>query len=139
VNALVLDTSVIMRWLPSNEVPHPAVTVRGLLMERGWRAIVPALWHWELANAVVMGVRRQGIPLPLADAWREAERWSRLVETEPWSDSALADTVTLAEHYRLTAYDASYLELALRRRLPLATLDRQLQQAARAAGVQVDL
>jgi predicted nucleic acid-binding protein len=61
------------------------------------------------------------------------------VETEPWSDSALADTVTLAEHYRLTAYDAAFLELALRRRLPLATLDRQLQQAARAAGVQVDL
>jgi predicted nucleic acid-binding protein len=128
-----------MRWLPSSEVPPPAVTVRRLLMEHGWGAVVPALWHWELANAVVMGVRRQGIPLPRADAWREAERWSRLVETEPWSDSALADTVTLAEQYRLTAYDATYLELALRRRLPLATLDRQLREAARAAGVRVDL
>lgn len=108
-------------------------------MDEGWGAVVPPLWHWELANAVVIGVRRQGIPLPLAEAWREAGRWSLLVETESWSESALDDTVLLADRYRLTAYDAAYLELALRRRLPLATLDRQLRDAARSAGVKVDL
>ena len=139
MSALVLDTSVIMRWMPASDVPPLARRVRSLLMDEGWGPVVPALWHWELANAVVIGVRRQGIPLPLAEVWREAERWSLLVETEPWSELALANTVLLAERYRLTAYDAAYLELALRRRLPLATLDRQLQEAARTAGVRVDL
>ncbi|HET9784818.1 MAG TPA: type II toxin-antitoxin system VapC family toxin [Terriglobales bacterium] len=139
MSALVLDTSVIMRWMPASAVPPLAERVRNLLMVEGWGAIVPPLWHWELANAVVIGVRRQGIPLPLAEAWREAGRWSLLVETEPWSEVALEDTVHLADRYRLTAYDAAYLELALRRRLPLATLDRRLQEAARSAGVRVDL
>ena len=48
---------------------------------------------------------------------------------------ALSDTLQLARRYQLSAYDASYLELALRQGLPLATLDQDLQKAAKKAGV----
>lgn len=97
--------------------------------------MVPSLWRLELANGLVMAERRQR----LTEA--DSARFLCLLESLPievvpdYHD--VASMVTLARAHGLTAYDAAYLEIALRTGLPLATLDGQLNRAAKAAGVAV--
>jgi predicted nucleic acid-binding protein len=99
------------------------------------RAQVPPIWRLEVANGLLVGVRRGSMTRRLMDDVL-AEFALMDLAADPDCDShAWSDTVRLAEKHALTAYDASYLELALRRRLPLATLDGALARAARAEGV----
>ncbi len=98
-------------------------------------ALIPSLFPLEFANAVLMGVRR-GKLTPA-----ERERTMGFMAALPLELelahplASLGATLDLATAHRLSAYDAAYLELALRRRLPLASLDRALRQAADACGV----
>ena len=96
---------------------------------------VPGLWWIEVANALQMAVRRQRITRSARDEYLQQlqllpVRTDARIEELAWS-SALA----LSDRHSLTVYDAVYLELALRRTLPLATLDRALRTAANAEGV----
>jgi predicted nucleic acid-binding protein len=98
---------------------------------------VPALWWYEIANALLMAQRRKR--LGEAERIRLMELYRRLpVRTDVALDS---DTVwrlqTLAIEYSLSAYDAAYLELAQRKGLGLATVDRSLRSAAQKAGMKV--
>lgn len=107
------------------------------MAERG--AVVPSLWRLEVANGLLGAVRRGRLAVERRDALLEA-----LLEMDIAIDAetdlhAWSGTVRLAEAHGLTAYDAAYLELAQRRRLPLATLDAALAQAAREAGVALSL
>lgn len=100
-------------------------------------AIAPVIWRLEVANGLAM-IRRRG-RMTEEDATRALSHLSLMpIEPDPetWS-RAWSDTLALAEGHRLTVYDAAYLELALRRRLPLATLDKELREAAGACGVEV--
>lgn len=135
---LVLDASVTMRWVLVDRVPPLSERIRELLSRENWSAIVPALWYWEVANTVVTASRKGGLVGPMEDAWQRAQNWFERVEGDAFSDRAVVEAVAIAKRHRLTVYDASYLELAQRRGLPLATLDEALQAAGRAAGVQVD-
>lgn len=94
---------------------------------------VPALWLLEVGNLLLSAQRRQRIT---ADKRRElaaaAAALRIKVDREPVASSALDD---IAASHGLTAYDAAYLELALRRGLPLATLDDALIAAMRKAGI----
>lgn len=135
---LVLDASVTMRWVLVDRVPPLSERVRELLSRENWSAIVPALWYWEVANTVVTAARKGGLVGPMEDAWQRAQNWFERVEGDAFSDRVVVEAVAIAQRHRLTVYDASYLELAQRRGLPLATLDEALQAAGRAAGVQVD-
>lgn len=98
-------------------------------------AIVPSLWRLEVANALQMCVKRQRI----TPAYRDAaiHKLSQLrIEVDPETDArAWTNTLHLADLHRVTVYDACYLELALRRNLPLATRDATLAAAAANAGV----
>ena len=98
--------------------------------------MVPAHWLTEVANALQMGVRRGRF-----DAGRLEESLNALAELaisrEPSAFVSAVAAVLLASRHDLTVYDAAYLELALRQRLPLATLDRELAAAARREGVEV--
>ena len=103
--------------------------------EVGDTALVPQHWPLEVANAFLMAMRRGRI---------RKDKISRfvgdLLALPIRMDSASSDTTfnqvfACAETYRLTVYDAAYLELAMRERIPLATLDDDLRTAARAAGV----
>ncbi|MGD0102652.1 MAG: type II toxin-antitoxin system VapC family toxin [Rhodopila sp.] len=133
--SLVLDISAALAWIYGDETTGPIRAVFDQVVEAG--AIVPGLWRLEVANSLTMGVRRGRID---ADFRRAALADLALLDiaTDQRTDAhAWGETLALADRCRLTLYDATYLELAQRRTLPLATLDRDLQAAARALGVRL--
>ncbi len=134
----VLDASVALLWLLPETNPSGvdyAATVLKALREA--QALVPSLFALETAN-VVAKVESRGV-VTEADAQRFITLLGQLnIETDPeTATNALGDTLNLARRYKLSAYDAAYLELALRTGRPLATLDADLAQAATTAGVSI--
>lgn len=129
-----LDSSLALAWGLPDETSPQADRFLGRLAadDTLW---VPALWWYEISNALVMAERRRRL--------REAERLNmlELYANLPLKTDAHLTTETmwrvqaLAQEHTLSAYDAAYLELALRKGLELATLDRRLITAAKAAGV----
>lgn len=98
-------------------------------------ALVPALWHWEVANVLAMAVRK-GRVVAAEVVSRLALLTSLPIRTDSEGFSrAWRETMALAEAHGLTVYDAAYLELALRSGVPLATRDKALRDAAIALGV----
>jgi len=127
--SLVLDSSVTLAWLYSEETSAAAVHVLDLVNRRG--AWVPSLWRLEVANILEMGVRRRRHDATFRDATL-TDLALLPISTDSETDAhAWGTTLRLAERHRLTVYDAAYLELAIRRRLPLASLDAELRSAAR--------
>ena len=132
----VLDNSVVMRWLqPSIKEADQCYAEAVLRQLLETEAMVPDLWHLEAAN-VLLGTERQG---QITTA--EREHFLAQLESLPirvddqTAKQAFHRTMVLAEAYKLSSYDAAYLELALRESLPLATLDKALRAAARKAKV----
>jgi len=132
----VLDASVALLWLvPGTNpagVPYASTTLRTLKQAS---ACVPSLWALEIANVIAKLEARTVVSV--ADVQRYLALLARLaIATDTATAThALGQTLDLAQRYKLSAYDASYLELALRNGLPLATLDTDLHNAALAAGV----
>lgn len=134
----VLDASVAMSWLLGDGVATARAYAMGVLeamKSEDNRAIVPVVWNLEVAN-VIAKAEQKGL---LVEAQSEAflEMLSGL-DIDVDSDTvatALSDTLQIARRYRLSAYDASYMELSLRAGIPLATLDQDLNKAARRAGI----
>ena len=136
VDGFVLDNSVSMLWLLPNSNPGGLAYAREVLSALTTiQGRVPSLWGVEVAN-VIAKVENKGI-VTAAQAQYFISMLTRLniVPDTQTNDRALGDTLNLARRYKLSAYDAAYLELALRLGLPLATLDADLAQAARLAGV----
>ena len=131
--SLVLDSSVTVAWFYSDETTEAIRQVFERLANGG--AWVPSLWRLEVPNILEMGVRRARHNLGFLEA--TLSDLSLLpISLDPETDrQAWNATLQLARHHRLTLYDAAYLELAQRRRLPLATLDRELRSAATAEQV----
>lgn len=126
--SLVLDSSVTLARLWEDETTDPVREVFELVRDQG--AWVPSLWKLEVANSLQMDVRRGRHIAEFRDG-ALADLAQLSIEIDPETDDrAWGPTLRLAEKHRLTVYDAAYLELALRRRLPLATLDRELRAAA---------
>jgi predicted nucleic acid-binding protein len=126
--SFVLDSSVTLAWIYSEETTPQIQELLARVKSKG--AWVPNLWKLEVANILEMGVRRQRYDRGIRD--RTLADLSQLViRIDSETDRrAWGATLQLAEAHRLTMYDAAYLELAVRRRLPLATLDRELRRAA---------
>lgn len=137
MKGFVLDASVALRWLLDDPVPAYAQRLRQRLL-RGDRALVPALWHLEISNGFAVAERRSLLGSGDIDrALLDIERMvAHAVDTEVAIVSARQALVT-ARAFRLSAYDAVYLDLAQQRRLPLATLDERLQAAAGKAGIEL--
>jgi predicted nucleic acid-binding protein len=128
--SLVLDSSVTIAWIYSEESTAATADVESRVIQHG--AWVPALWRLEVANILEMGARRGRHNSAFRDTTL-GDLALLPVNIDPETDrQAWGPTVRLAERHRLTLYDAAYLELAVRRRLPLATLDTQLRTAAAA-------
>jgi predicted nucleic acid-binding protein len=130
---LVLDVSATLPWCFEDEETTGSIALLDHLADTA--AFVPALWHVELTNALLQAEQRERI-----DAAAIAKFISLLdslsIETDYELDRRLlAPLLALARRHRLTAYDAAYLELAMRRSLPLATRDKALRRAARSVGV----
>ena len=129
----VLDNSVVCGWLLENQATHYADAVAGRLQTD--RAIAPGLLHLEYANVLRTACKRGR--LNAMEAQEAIRQLGQLpIETER-DMPAPAQVLALALRYDLSAYDAAYLELALRRQLPIATVDTALADAARVAGVGV--
>jgi len=133
--SLVLDSSVALAWIYSDETTDAIRSVFGELTQSG--AWVPGIWRLEVANILEAGVCRGRHDASFRDSTL-ADLAQLPIQTDPETDRhAWRATARLAEHHRLTLYDAAYLELALRRELPLATLDRDLRAAANAEKVRL--
>ena len=129
----VLDCSVTMAWCFGDESTPYTDGVRDALVDT--RAVVPSLWPLEVANVLLVAERRKR--LHKADATRFIALLQALpIRIDQGSRHApLSDILELGRTHRLSSYDAAYLELAIREGLPLATLDDQLREATRQAGV----
>lgn len=133
--AFILDCSVTMTWLFPDEATEATDRLRDSLVED--RAFVPSLWPAEVANVLLAATRRGRVGV---DEWSEIRAYldALPIEIDPVSASRVWGAVLeLANRHGLSVYDAMYLELAVRMRLPLATLDRALAAAGQAAGVDV--
>lgn len=126
--SLVVDSSVTLAWLFTDELTPASQRILDLVAKNG--AWVPPLWKLEVANILQVSVRRGRIDASHRDA-SLADLAQLNIRIDPDTDQfAWTTTLRLADRLGLTLYDAAYLELAQRRGLPLATLDRQLQSAA---------
>ena len=125
---LVLDASMTLAWLFSDERSDGAE--RAFDEVSGGGATVPVLWWLEVANALQKAVRRNRCDQPYVDRSLNRLRRMSILTDEETARHAWTTTLTLAREECLTPYDASYLELAVRRKLPLASGDSQLVEAA---------
>jgi len=133
VSGFVIDASVALAWCFDDE----ATAATHALLDRfeDEHAAVPALWHLELANALAVGERRRRITSARTSEFIALIGGLPIVIDEQTPHLALSTLLDLARSERLSAYDASYLELAMRRGMPLATKDDDLANAARRVGV----
>lgn len=132
---VVIDASVALAWCFPDEASEYADAV--LVALEGRAIVVPALWVIEVTNAVLVAERRRRIRQP--EIRRFVELMDSLtvgVDSQGVTES-VSNILPLAREYGLSAYDAAYLDVALRRAAPLATLDRRLQTAGRHAGVEM--
>ncbi len=131
--SLVIDSSVALSWCFEDERTPATTDLLTQITEAG--AIAPALWPLEVLNALAMAQRRKRL-----DA-TQRQRLAGFLHDLPitldheTANQAWLFTTQLAEEFRLTIYDAAYLELAQRLNLPLATLDLELRAAATALNV----
>jgi predicted nucleic acid-binding protein len=131
--SVVLDGSVALAWCFDDE-RTPAV--EALLMQVADNgAVVPAIWRLEVANGLRSGIRRGRLDAATRDFLLADMALMDIAADDETDRYAWTTTVALSERHGLTPYDASYLELAQRLNLPLATLDAALRKAAQAAHV----
>ena len=131
--SLVLDSSATLAWIFSDETTEPIRRLFDTVSDEG--AVVPALWRLEVANSLTVAVRRGRIDADFRRASLADLALLDIATDQHMDFHAWSETLGLADRFQLTLYDAAYLELAVRRDLPLATLDDKLRAAASALGV----
>lgn len=127
--SLVLDSSATLAWIFPDEASESARRIfEQVTLSGAW---VPSLWRLEIGNSLQIGIRRRRIDPARRDAVL-ADLAALDISVDPDTDRfAWQTTLQLADRFRLTLYDASYLELAQRRGFPLATFDQALRASAK--------
>jgi predicted nucleic acid-binding protein len=125
----VLDTSVTLAWCFEDESSIIADQILDLL-EAG-EAVTPAIWPLEVANALLIGERRERITASGISRFLRLLRSLNIHVDDQTASVEMEGLVELARSRQLPAYDAAYLELAMREGIPLATLDGPLERAAK--------
>ncbi len=129
----VLDSSMTMAWLFREESSTYTYSIRRSL--KSHKAIVTMLWPYEVANVMYIGLKRQRCTSS------DMATWFRILATFPIEvqpiqmNSLMSDLVHMAVRHQLTVYDASYLELAWRTGLPIASLDHRINEEAMKLGI----
>lgn len=128
-----MDASVSISWCLQDEF---APATRDLLISvNDEGGVAPALWPYEVVNALILAERRDRISGEgLLSCIDLLSSLPITLDTDQWS-THFPGVAEIAQRFRLTIYDASYLELAARREMPLATLDQRLRVAAERLGV----
>lgn len=137
MTGVVVDASTALAWCFQDEISDYADSV--LVSLEGKTILVPAVWSLEIANAILVGERKKRLRQP------EIRRFTTLLESlslvqemRPVGEN-VSNVLPVAREYGLSAYDAAYLELSIRRGAAIATLDGRLQKAAKQAGVEIFL
>lgn len=133
--AIVLDASTTLAWLFRDEPSAHADRVLDRLAHEP--ALVPSIWPLEVSNGILMAERAGRIAADEVDKLRDDVHALSVTVSEVPIELALGPIVELARAHGLTSYDASYLELAFRERIPLATQDADLRAAAERVGVAI--
>lgn len=129
---VVVDASLALSWMFADEQTPLCMGILQQVSRTG--AVVPTLWRLEMANSLQTAVRRRRIDATYRDSMIQKLQLLPIEIDSETNEFAWTTTLHLAAIHRITVYDASYLELTIRRSLPLATRDDQLAAAAVAAG-----
>ena len=129
---IVVDNSVFVACCMRDEENPAAIRIMQRVAEEG--GVAPRIWWYELRNVLLVNERRGRISKQQVSATLEDSLALGIVIDDGHEEGAV---LALSRQRRLSVYDAAYLEVALRRGLPLATLDRRLQEAAEITGVAV--
>jgi predicted nucleic acid-binding protein len=133
--SLVLDNSVALAWCFEDEQTPSVMALLDRVVEAG--AMAPLLWPLEALNGLLVAERRRRLDTQKRIELAALLRALPITLDDNTAEKSWEDTLRIAEAFRLSVYDATYLELAQRRRLPLASMDRALRSAAGAIGVEV--
>ena len=135
MTGIVVDASVALAWCFPDEASEYADGV--LVALEGRTAIVPAIWALEIANGLLVGERRKRVRQPDVRRFVELLRGLRVTEHSQTVPDTVGNVLPLARDYGLSAYDAAYLDVAVRQEAPLATLDNALREAGRSVGITI--
>lgn len=133
--AFVLDCSLAMSWLFRDEATPKTAALLGRLATE--TAVVPGWWFIELVNVVAMAERSGRITTAQSEAFIASMESLGIEKDDEAPGRAFTHLLPLCRAHRLTSYDTVYLDLAMRRKLALATLDSDLRDTARKLGIQV--
>lgn len=133
MSRFVLDCSVTAAWCFEDECDEYAEAMLDRLVKG--EGLAPALWPLEMANVLLVAERRARLTRAQAERLAELLRELPIAIDAGTAERAMGGTLALARDQRLSAYDAAYLELAMREGVPLATRDRSLRAAAKRCGV----
>jgi predicted nucleic acid-binding protein len=137
VSRFVLDNTVTMAWCFTDEATEFTETLLNRLVSLTDTALVPALWLYEVVNVTGLAARRGRITEEKAAAFLQSLADLPIEIENPSRAQMFSSVRMLMSQYGLTAYDASYLELAIRHGLPIAAFDNALARAAVAAGTEL--
>ena len=132
-DGFVLDCSMTLAWCFADEASPLTDGVRDRLADLG--AVVPGIWPLEVANVLLVAERRGRLDQARSLRFISLLRQLPIIVDVETDRRAFTEIGQVARAYDLSAYDAAYLELAIRRGLPLASKDLKLLKAAQAAGV----
>jgi predicted nucleic acid-binding protein len=136
VSQFVLDASVVLTWCFPDESSALAQHVAGMFKRRD-TAVAPSFWPHEVLNALLVGEKRKRISKELVRSFLD-DLAALPIVLEQFPAALVFDRIQrLGREHGLTAYDAAYLDLALDRGLPLATLDEDLVRASKKARVRL--
>ena len=137
MSRFVLDASTVLTWCFPDEEAQKTQEISERIAT-GDTVIVPAFWRHEVLNALLFGEKRKRITRELAQAFIEdLARLPVEIDTGATQEIVFNTTQALCRKHGLTAYDAAYLEIAIRNRYPFATTDDDLKRAASAEGIQL--
>jgi predicted nucleic acid-binding protein len=131
--SFIVDCSITMTWCFADEATKASSEIQDRLVSES--ALVPAHWFLEVANVLAMAEKRRRITPAKSDEFIRLLRLLELEVDDESPDRAFDRLLPLCRKHGLTSYDAAYLELAVRRQLPLASLDDDLRAAAAKIGV----
>ncbi len=132
----VLDASIVLTWCFPDEEAQKAEKISERIA-LGDKPTVPVFWRHEVLNALLVGERRKRMTNELIQTFIEdLERLPTEIDS-PSAETVFHSTQDLCRKHGLTAYDAAYLELAMRHRIALATADGALERAALAEGIEI--
>jgi predicted nucleic acid-binding protein len=131
----VIDNSIVMTWCFEDEASDYTDAIQELLIDN--KAFVPAIWPLEVANVLLVAERKKRISKAASGHFIALLSQLPIEVGQTESNRIFHDTLFLARQYQLSSYDASYLDLAICKGIPIATLDKAIIRAAKDIKVQL--